>query len=269
MTTRGKKVDYRALAGMKPRTAKITRKVRVRPLSAPTQVAVQQIVKRQIARKSENKMIGHLMENGVLHNSPIGAGDIVSVLTPITTGTESYQRIGDKITPKRLVVKGVLAASPEQPDNKPLYVRVLILAQKNLKGTKDVNAGLVQFGQLLRPNEQVAPNDQIPYNGTTADINRPINTDLFRVYYDRTFVIAPSKTDGGALEQNAGSVKRWSYRFKQLPSSLSYDELSQNLPNNFAPFFAVGYAYADGTNPDQVQLRITSTAQSYLSYEDA
>lgn len=217
-------------------------------------------------------MRGKLLENAVLHNSPIGAGDIVSLIAPIATGTASYQRVGDKITPKSLTVKGVLSMSGETPNNKPILARVLILAQKSLRGTYDVDAGQVKTGELLRPNILDAPNDQIPYQGRTQDIMAPINTDLFRVYYDKTFVLAPSVnpdtgTDG--VEQNPAIVRRWGYRFKKLPAGLSYDETSQDTPNNFAPFFCVGYAFADGTAPDSVQTRLVSTAESYLQYEDA
>lgn len=273
MKTRGVKRDYRKLAGLPPaKTMKITRKVRVKPLAPTTQASVAQIVKRQIARKTENKMKGKLLEDAVFHNSSITAGDVKSILPAIQTGTLSYQRIGDKIQPKSLVVRGVLACSTETPTNQPILVRVMILQQKSLRATKDVDAGLVQTAQLLRPNILGAPNDQEAYQGRTQDIMKPINTDLFRVYYDKTFLLAPvvnSATGTNAIEQNPSCVRRWGYRFRKLPTGLSYDELSQDLPNNFAPFFTIGYAFADGTNPDSVSTRLVSSTQSYLTYEDA
>lgn len=273
MRTRGKKVDYRKLAGLRPaKKVSVTRKVRVPQLSVPTAVAVNQIVKRQIARKSENKMRGKLLEDAVLHNSAMGLGDVKSILPTISTGTLSYQRIGDKITPKGLTVKGVLSMSGETPNNKPILVRVLIMAMKSLRATKDIDAGLVQTQNFLRPNIQPAANDQVPYQGLTQNILQPINTELYRVYYDRTFLLAPSVnpdagTDG--VEQNPAIVRRWGYRFRKLPTGLTFDELSQDFPNNFAPFFCIGYAFADGTQPDQVQTRLVSSTQSYLTYEDA
>lgn len=217
-------------------------------------------------------MKGKLLEDAVFHNSPMGAGDVRSILPAITTGTLSYQRIGDKIQPKGLVVRGVLACSTETPTNQPILARVMILQQKNLRATKEVDAGLVTTGSILRPNILDAPNDQEAYQGRTQDIMKPINTDLFRVYYDKTFLLAPSVTSAtgtDAVEQNPSCVRRWGYRFRKLPTGLTFDEQSQNFPNNFAPFFIIGYAFADGTNPDSVSIRLVSSTQSYLTYEDS
>lgn len=225
-------------------------------------------MKKLIARETENKMVGARIETNVLHNSAIGGADPRAVIPQVTQGVASYQRIGDKIKPKSLVVKGILAPSAEQPDNQPLYVRVLILAQKSIKVGQFVNGGNVNVDQLLRPNSAVAPNDQIAYSGTTHNINDPVNTDLFRVYMDKTILLCPVDQTK-STETLQASVRRWKYTFKKLPSTLSFDEANADWPNNFAPFVAVGYAYADGTSPDVIQLRVNSTIDSYLTFEDA
>jgi len=232
----------------------------------PTQKAgILDVVKRLINRGNENKLVGQRMEVAVGHNSAIGTADCLSVLPPMVQGTDSNQRIGDRVTPKSLTIKGVVSLVREQPDARELYVRVLVLAQKNIKVGSDVNTS-VDAAHLLRTG--IAGGDEIQYTGATQNINDPINRDLFRVYMDKTFVLAPAsdQTLTGPLPK---SSFKWGYSFKQLPASLTYDATNTQYANNFAPFYAIGYAYADGTAPDVGTLRIVTTTSSYLQFEDS
>lgn len=209
------------------------------------------------------------IESGVLHNSAIGPNDVTCIIPQISNGDESYERLGDRIKPKSLVLRGVLSIAPEQPaDNRVLYVRVMILAQKNLKSANQVNTpGQVSVNQLLRPNVGLG-NTQTPYSGITANIYDPINTDLFRVYMDKTIKLCPVD-QVTSTETRQATAYTYSYTFKDLPSSLTFDDANANFCNNFAPFFALGYAYADTSLPDVVQTRVVNNVSAYLIYEDA
>lgn len=233
----------------------------------PTQKAgILDVVRRLINKGSENKLVGNRMEVTTNHNSAISAGDCEALIPQIAQGTASYQRIGDRITPKSLSVKGVVSLIREQADARELYVRIVVLTQKNVKVGSAVNAGGVDTAHLLRTG--VPGGDQIQYTGATINITDPINKDLFRVYHDKTYVLAPAsdQTLTGPLPK---SSFKWSYTFKQMPSSLTFDDGNGNWVNNFAPFYALGYAYADGTAPDVTTLRVVSTTSSYLQFEDA
>lgn len=208
------------------------------------------------------------IETGVLHNSPIGAADCRCIVPQLSQGTESYERIGDKVRPKSLVVRGVTTISGDQPaDNRVLYVRLLILAQKSIKNPAQVNLGQVAVNQLLRPNVGLG-NAEIAYSGTTDNIYDPINRDLFRVYMDKVVKLCPVD-QATSTETRAPTAFTWSYKFKELPSALTYAENEPTFPNNFAPFFALGYSYADGTPGDLIQLRVVNTCSAYLTFEDA
>lgn len=208
------------------------------------------------------------VETGILHNSAIGAADCRSIIPQISQGTESFERIGDRIKPKSLVVRGTITISKEQPaDNRVLYVRLLLLAQKNIKSPGQVNTGNVAVNQLLRPNVG-AGNAEVAYSGQTHNIHDPINRDLFRVYMDKTVKLCPVDQTT-SVETRAPTAYTFSYAFKDLPASLSFTEDNPTFPNNFAPFFALGYAYADNETPDVVQQRVCSTVSSYLTFEDA
>lgn len=239
-----------------------------------TRAGVLAVVRRILDRRTEDKFVGWKVEENVVHNSPISSADCYPVLQNIApldtaTGNLAQQRNGDRIKPKSLIVRGVLSFNPDQPSNtsQNLLVRVCILSQKNIKVGSAVTGG-VDSGRLLRPGYAGVGTDQIPFNGFTIDVNAPINKDLFRVYMDKTFIMSSQIVTAGAVEQQLNS-KRWRYVFKQLPTTLSYDEGNGDWANNFAPFLCIGYAYADGTAPDVLQSRLVSNTSSFLTFEDA
>jgi len=230
-------------------------------------------VKTLLGRKTENKAVGWTIESSVSHNSGIQAADCVPVIQDIgqldtTTGiNSSVQRIGDKIQPKSLKVRGCVSIKTDQNTTQNLYVRVLILAQKDIKVAQSIIAGGVTSGSLLRPMLNTgAGADEGPYTGSTQTSLQPVNTDLFRVYYDKTFLVCPASNQ--TVENTKGSF-RWGYDFKSLPANLTFDNTNGNYANNFAPFMALGYCYADGTAPDTLTTRIVSNTYSLLTFEDA
>lgn len=225
-----------------------------------------------INRKAENKVIGNKVEDSVAHNSAISSADcypIVPEIAPIdaATGSTATQRIGDRITPKSLTVRGVLAINPEQGTNDvgDFYARIIVASQKDIKVGSRVT-GSVDSGALLRPGFSTPGDDQVAFLGNTMELNYPINKDLFHVYYDKVVRFKMTKS----LTQDAwvDNSHRWSYTFKNLPSSFTFDEGNGNWPNNFAPFVAVGYAYAGGQSPDTIQLKLTHSCFSQLAFED-
>ena len=124
--------------------------------------------------------------------------------------------------------------------------------------------------RLLRPALPGVGTDQIPYAGNTIEVGMPINKDLFRVYYDKTFKLCASlpSPDGASMPD---ASRQWTHKFKQgkMPAQLTFDEGNGNWANNFAPFVAVGYAFADGTAPDVVSTRVRSNIFSQFVFEDA
>lgn len=254
---------------------KVTKKVKVPKMKDTTKAGVLAVVRRMIARNMENKLIGWPVELNVDHNRSITAPDcypLIQQIAPIDSavGNTSQQRMGDRIKPKSLRVKGVTSFTPESCNtSQNVYVRVVIAAQKSIKVGSQVAAGNVAAAQLLRPGYTGAGNDQVPFSGSTIDLNAPINKDLFRVYYDKTFKLTTAVVSGGGVEQQPLYSHRWSYKFKQLPSALTFDEANGNWPNNFAPFVAMGYAFSDGTLDALTFTRLRQNVSSFLEFEDA
>lgn len=226
-----------------------------------------------LAKNIENKRIGNTIEYSVQHNSPIGSADckaIVPAIPPIGAGggvTSNSQRIGDRVKPKALVVKGVVSLQLATPVQRDVYVRVIIAAQKSIKVGAQVNAGNVDTDHLLRPSYPGAGLDQAPFSGYTMDLEYQVNKDLFHVYMDK--IIKLHACAEGGVESLGRYSARWSYKFKKLPSTFTFDEGTGDWPNNFAPFHAIGYAYSDGTAPDTVATPLVNNTYSYLEFEDA
>lgn len=258
-----------------PKRRYAKKKTGAKRLSKPMRAAVARVAKRVVSRAAENKLIGHMVEDGVAHNSAISSADCYPIITEIqqlndigSTAPSSCARVGDRITPKSLTVKGVLSINPEQGTNSvgDIYARIIIATQKDLKSGAAISAGGVDAGALLRPGFDTPGNDQVAFDGNTMRLNYPINTNLFNVYMDKVVRFKQTKS----LTQDAwvDYSHRWSYTFKRLPTSLTFDEGNGNWPNNFAPFVAVGYAYADGSVPDTIQLKLLHNCFSQLKFED-
>jgi len=221
----------------------------------------------------ENKFIGWTVEPAVLHNSAISSADcypLVQQIEPINSATANtaQQRMGDRISPKSLTVRGVVSLTNSINTPQNFYVRIVIAAQKSIKVGSQINAGTVDTSHLLRPGLAGVGTDTAPFTGNTIDLAFPVNRDLFKVYYDKIH-----KVTGEYVSPTSGQMPyysfRWSYTFKDLPKALTFDEGNGNWCNNFAPFVALGYAYSDGTPPDVVSTRIVANTHSMLSFEDA
>lgn len=217
-----------------------------------------------ISKDMENKQRGFILEQNVVHNAPITDADVIPIIGSIPEGTGSLERLGDRIKPKSLVVRGVISTNPDyNPNNKPMFVHVYILTAKDKKTNALVQAG-AGMADLLKPN--IGGTEQVPFDGSTQRGIYPVNTEKFRVYYQTRLLLAPGSVAAGTRQFEG---LRWKYSFSQLPASLTYDEANGDDANNFAPFLVIGYTYADGTVGETLQTRIISNAFAQLSFEDA
>lgn len=228
---------------------------------------VAQAVKTALAKETENKQVGFEPERNVLHNSGITSGDSFAIIGKINQGTESIQRIGDKIKPKRLTVRGVVTLDDQTALGvvMPIYVRILIIAQKNIKIATQIGPAFA-VNNLLKP--AFDPNPEVPFLGYVQDLAYPVNTDLFRVYMDKVVKLVPTGATVGTNPLPQWTA-RWSYTFKSLPSSLTFSDADGAYCNNFAPFGCIGYAYSDNTGPDTLSTRLLSSTFTHLTFEDA
>lgn len=251
---------------------KITKTVRPAVLSAPVQATVKTMVKRAIHKESENKRVGSVGVDATF-NSGIAGNEAYSLLPPIAVGADGNQRIGDKVRPRSLIVRGTVqwdhafASANYCP---PSTGRLLILTQKNIKvGTGGTIPGF-DASHLLRDN--IGTDVARQYNGGAFDNLAPINTDLFRVYMDKKVKLLPYLNTPQAATQlmAAGTTKTYSFSVRiKCPATLTYDDGNGNFANNFAPFFVFGAVCDDGTGPYTQSTPWRVRVSSILDYEDA
>lgn len=242
-------------------------------MSDSTKAGVMSVVRRLLSKKAENHLVGTQVEANVLHNSAIGPADcqpLIPEIAPMNdaAGNTSQLRVGDRITPKVLKVKGLLSlnfgATPPV-SRADIYARVIIATQKDVKTGAQIGAGAVDTGTLLRPGFG-ATADQVPFNGHPQELMYDINRDKFHVYYDK--VIKLTQVAETSVEANPRFSAMWKYNFKKLPSTLTYDESNGDWCNNFAPFVCIGYAYSDGSAADVVGTKLISNIYSQFQFED-
>lgn len=232
-------------------------------------------MRRLLSKKAENHLLGTQVEANVLHNSAISPGDCRPLLPEIspmndTGGITSQLRVGDKITPKVLKVRGLLSlnySSTPPVGRSDIYARVIIAQQKDIRTGAQILAGSVDTGTLLKPGFG-ATADQVPFNGHPQELMYDINTDKFRVYHDE--VIKFSQTGETGVESNLRYSAMWNYTFTsdKMPVALTYDESNGDWANNFAPFVCIGYAYSDGTASDTIATKLISNIYSQFQFED-
>lgn len=230
-------------------------------------------VGRIIDRRSETKMVSAPVWSSTTFNGQMTQNDARPVIPEVLNGNADYNRVGDKIRPVSLSVRGSFGFSNNMlQDNRPLICRLLCLSQRNIKTNDEVTNWA--WRNLLKPNSQIAGIFQTYYDGTSVTAMMPINKELFTVHKDITFKLLPVHNVGGptqSVEARPQGVKEVKFTVKGLPTTLRYDDAfsaSPGIATNAAPFFVFGYYYADGSPADIVNSRIVGDISSYLYFKD-
>lgn len=270
----GARKNYRSLAGLTTRKRTAPKKPR---LAKPAASAVRRIVKAEISRQSEDKMVSILREQS--HNSSIAnTGDLYQLVPDISLGTDSNQRIGDSVRPKRL--KCVFKVSLDSGDYSnnatliyPIEARLLIVKQKTIKNWGQ--SGTFDFAHLLRTNEGGSSAER-QYTGDKNDNMRQINTDLFEVLMDKRITLKPQYTTQTSPTQAEGPLYPmlpncvYITKYIKLPKKLTFDDGNTTNPNNFCPMATIGYCYpGPQLGPDAINTQVHMSVLSTLYYEDS
>lgn len=205
----------------------------------------------------ENKLAGTQYQ--VQFNGQIdSAADAYGLLPSIMLGTGDNARIGNRITPRGLLVtlNVYMSTDAGSPPGTTLLPRIIVAAQKSTNGYQP--AASVDFARLLDWGQ-----GEHDFTGTLADYRSPINRDAFHVYKD-----IKTKISIGNGDENMNVISK-TYKFWiPCPKTLNYVD-TQNYPQNFAPFICLGYARADGVAPNPGYLGVTMDWTTTLYYEDA
>jgi len=258
--TRGRRLPagFWSGAGRRGRVRPARRPVRVRPVRGVTARRIAPVVKRIISRQEETKCCGFTIENAVSHNAIISNADAVALLPVVAQGTGSSERVGDKVKGLYLKVKGCLSYYDrgQAAVQSPMIVKIFCLRQKGL-GNLQTALASVNLPNFL--DNGGATNS---WDGSTLRAMWRVNTDLFDVLASRTIKI--SDTD---VENHKAQTGHYSMSIK-VPSTMKWSPGNQ-YPDNFAPFFVLGWYYEDGSTPSAMDVNIINTAYGFLYYKDA
>jgi len=216
----------------------------------------------------------------IYYNAGIGSNSEISpLLPPISQGTNSNQRVGDKVRPKRMRVDVVVTTNGTYNSSQLNLVRLFFLQDKSIGfslALKDILA--TQTGTPITTQLLDNGGSTSGFSGLPNQIMRRINRQRYTVFKDKILELisgtgqTPNNTNGYNGTQTFVSGQQCT-RFSVIiptPKVLKYSEGLDQYPSNFAPFLAVGYVQPDGNaSPDFNLQRITVDWITHFDYEDA
>jgi len=237
---------------------------------------VQAIISRNLETKYVRETIASEPAT-VMWNSVIsGSADWYRCLPLVARGGQSHQRIGDHIEPTSLTMNWSFRFATEDENTRDIFIVLYVLQSKSNKDYLTNNAGgalSANFDQYLDNG-----NDTTTYfNGTWVDSQKPINKENFTLIHKRIIpLIKGSGVPNGSgvvpsargMYTHERSVRAsCSYTIKNLPRFL-YSDVSLARPSNYAPVWAVGYYYGDGTAADTGTGILDVAMDAHLYFKD-
>jgi len=177
---------------------------------------------------------------------------IFSAIPQISQGIDSFQRIGDKLSPTRGRVDMTFVV-----DNTPdayaydLTVHVWMLTAVSVKALDDF--GSIPITELLDGGQGT----MTYFSGSQVSEQLVVNRNQFHVLHHKKFrlakvdgVIGPQGSPrGGAVTSGIGFQTNMHRLSLNVPvvKTLKYDSNSAVYPTNYAPFIVVGYSTNDSS----------------------
>lgn len=185
------------MAYKKRRTFKKKRTFKKR--SAPKKRALRRVIRKVIARESETKTKQQFVANKLLYPTnhvmfpdnciPLGPN---SSYLGITQGTGQGNRVGNKITTTKLLLKGVIEPSPwasgTNDNPRPMRMKMVIFYDR-----EDPNALPVPGSTFFQDGSSTTG-----FTNTLMDFIKPFNTDRYRIMKQQTFKLGYAAYTGTA-----------------------------------------------------------------------
>ncbi|ALE29637.1 coat protein [Lake Sarah-associated circular virus-16] len=201
------------------------------------------------------------------------ASNFFNPLPAVPVGTGNNQRIGDKIRPTKLVIRGFVSLLGDTDANsRCIAARLFCGVDKSIMSNTDfasININILDNGGT-----------SVQYLGNLVSQCSLRNTQMYRWFADKKFNLAkPTGTyQNSAIGGGVAATPRAQdlYREfvitigqKHLPANLFFDSTENAVyPVNFAPFIALGYC-DPMTSGVATNLLVGMTYTSVLHYTDA
>lgn len=258
------------------RSAKKTKSNGIKTSKMVTNPKLKYLIKRFIHSNAEVKTVTSTLfpligASGLIYSCGInnttvpvlGATCPNSIIPGLLQGTGQGQRIGNKIQPVSLLVRGVVNALPTTLAtgnnfymNQPLYVRIVVYCL-NSSATTNVNDNLLDQGSTNKN-----------FDGTLSDLLLPYNTERFKIIKSMQFNLQPVFDPNSSPVENTNKPTSKMFKFYvPLPKSLTYaDNVADN--NKVRYYIAAGVVNYDGNLLASTDVRAKIWAESVLKFRD-
>lgn len=250
-------------------------KMRASALAAPQQKTLSTMVKRIVTGQLEKKFVSSATNSANFNSGISVIGDLKALIPQVTSGTGSWQRLDQRITPVRLTNTWHFAFNDGITRSMNILVTLYCFTKKNIKYVPDMLADVTTNGiQLLQSGNSGVVQ---PFNGYITEGDLPFNRDSYNLIKKYQFHLCNNvgfpngdTTAGNAPNVSlAASHKKITLRLK-TPKQLTYKPASGILyPDGYAPFWAVGYAHVGGQPPDAINTDLNVSWNTEMTYTDA
>ncbi len=168
----------------------------------------------------------------------------LQILSNIQQGTNETERIGNKITLKKIVIRGYyrLQFPVANALNCRVLIRNMILRQKNINDSSLITGtpAMMNYNTILEPAQ--------PYLGTIADYNTPVNRDSFIVKKQFKRIMT-AEYDASVVGSTPALGTQETYVFYNYTmtfgkgKSLNYRTAGSTFPEDFPYFLAHSASY--------------------------
>lgn len=259
-------------------------KSRVTTRAVPNKKATVALVKQVLSKEIETKFRSQAPMIVSKRNAVVTNNDLVSLIPPMDqTGAadpgNSYERMGQKITPRKLRCSAYISLNPDISRSTQIVVYWWALTHKSIKhypdllptANQDISTKFFKTGDL---------NQTFGFDGIVLNATFPVNDNEYTVLKKGKFLLGKNT---GTIQDDLSAGNQPVYgnhtgRMVEFdvktPAKLLYDQDSGSpktvkYPNNFAPFMVVGYFHQDQTQGDELNADIAITMRTSLWYDDA
>ena len=247
-----------------------------------TTALVKAVAKKVLDSQVEDKYVAYTLYPAppgtqgypISFNASITTGsELYPLLPPLLNGVSSYQRVGDRIRPKRFTVDVIVSANGGLTSSQLNMVRLFLISDKSYGNWDDVRTNTPITTELLNNGAGTQGFTGIPHT-----LCMPVNAERYKVHHDKILQVragqgqTPNSTNSYVGTQAfVGTQQAWKLRFViPTPAVLKYSAFNSDYPTNFAPFICLGYIQPDGNaSPDNLITRVQMIYRSHLWFEDA
>lgn len=198
---------------------------------------------------------GWAVQNNTITNNTV---DILQLIPYIAQGTDDWERIGDRVRPVKLGIKGSvrvaqqLRATVATPTTN-LHVCMYVLQHVSLKDYTNLRAQN-NFGQLLETGEGTT----VFFNGEALNPHMRVHSSYYKVCAKKVLKLKYAGIQNGPNTQlSIANAHSWYADYsmdltKHIPKLFKYPEdapganpLVANVPTNSSIFLCMGYVNED------------------------